>query len=377
MAGSTAPRFAIEQVEGGRLELVLTGDWSRRHAPPDLSPLVEKADSSPAAIAFDTAGVSDWDSVLVLFVSRVSRLADEYGIGIDDAGLPPGVREILGLAATVPERQGAKRHQEPKGLLTRVGELTLDFFSRAHELLTFLGEVTIAFVRLLSGRARYRKHDLLFTIQETGFAALPIVSLISVLIGLILAFVGAIQLEKFGAHIYVADLVAIGMAREMGPIMAAIIMAGRTGAAFAAELGTMQVNEEIDAFRTLGVSPMEYLVLPRLLGLTLMMPLLAVYAIVLGIGGGMAVSIGMLGLGFTEYFNQTLAALNLTDIAIGLFKALLFGILVASAGCFHGMRCGRSSAAVGQATTAAVVLAIVSIIVADSLVTVITTVLKI
>ncbi|MEA3290883.1 MAG: ABC transporter permease [Pseudomonadota bacterium] len=375
--GGTAPRLALDRISPSTFKLTLTGDWTRRQSMP--GPLIELLpdETEVETLTFDASGVGEWDSMLVLFLNRVGDLAKERGVEIDAGGLPEGVEGIMRLADAVPERQGARRHEEPKGLFTRVGEIALNFFSSAYALLGFLGEVTLAFGRFLLGKARYRKRDLVLTIQETGFEALPIVSLISLLIGLILAFVGAIQLEKFGAGIYVADLVGVGMTREMGPIMAAIIMAGRTGAAFAAELGTMQVNEEIDAFKTLGVSPMEYLVLPRVLGLTLMMPLLVVYADVLGILGGMAVGVGMLDLNLTEYINETLSAVGMVDISIGLFKGFLFGILVAGAGCFHGISCGRSSAAVGRATTAAVVMSIVSIVVADSLVTVITTILKI
>ena len=213
---------------------------------------------------------------------------------------------------------------------------------------------------------------MLLTIQECGVQALPIVSLISFLIGLILAFVGAVQLQRFGAGIYVADLVGIGMAREMGAMMTAIILAGRTGAAFAAQLGTMTVNEEIDAYRTFGFSPMEYLVLPRMLALALMMPLLCLYADLVGMIGGAVVGIGVLDLTLTQYMQQTQGAVSLMDLSVGLGKSVMFGLLVAFSGCLRGMQCGRSSAAVGVAATSAVVTAIVFIIVTDSIVTVVT-----
>jgi phospholipid/cholesterol/gamma-HCH transport system permease protein len=195
------------------------------------------------------------------------------------------------------------------------------------------------------------------------------VILISLLVGLILAFIGAIQLMMFGAQIYVANLVAVAMVRVMGAVMAAVIMAGRTGAAFAAQLGTMQVNEEIDALKTLGISPMEFLVLPRMLALVIMMPLLCVYADIMGIIGGMIVGIGMLDLGLVEYLHQTRASLSLSFFWIGLFYAAVFGVLIALAGCLRGMQCGRSALAVGEATTSAVVTAIVAIVVATAVIT--------
>jgi phospholipid/cholesterol/gamma-HCH transport system permease protein len=203
------------------------------------------------------------------------------------------------------------------------------------------------------------------------------VSLISLLVGLILAFMGAVQLRQFGAEIYVADLVGIGMARDMGPIMAGIIMAGRTGAAFAARLGTMMVNEEIDALETMGIDPMEYLVLPRMLALMLMMPLLALYSVALGIVGGMLVSVSALDVGFRAYLLETQSALDYSDVAGGLIKASVYGAIVALAGCLRGMQSGRSAAAVGQATTSAVVTGIVFIIVSCGVLTVVYEVLGI
>jgi len=207
--------------------------------------------------------------------------------------------------------------------------------------------------------------------QECGAQALPIVSLISFLVGLILAFVGAIQLRPFGAQIYVANLVGLGMAREMGALMTGIIMAGRTGAAFAAQLGTMTVNQEIDALTTLGLRPMEFLVVPRMLALVLMMPLLCLYADLVGILGGAVVGVGMLNLGTVQYYQQTLYILQLRDFVLGLIKGAVFGILVALAGCLRGMQSGRSASAVGAAATSAVVTGIVWIIIFDALLTVI------
>jgi phospholipid/cholesterol/gamma-HCH transport system permease protein len=183
---------------------------------------------------------------------------------------------------------------------------------------------------------------------------------------------GAIQLRQFGAQIYVADLVGIGMTREMAALMAGIIMAGRTGAAFAAQLGTMQVNEEIDALKTLGISPMEFLVLPRMLALVLMMPLLTLYGDLLGILGGVVVGTGILNLSLTEYLVETQNAVHLNSFVVGLVKSVVFGALVAIAGCLRGMQCGRSAQAVGEAATSAVVMGIVSIVAADGVFAVIT-----
>jgi phospholipid/cholesterol/gamma-HCH transport system permease protein len=240
-------------------------------------------------------------------------------------------------------------------------------------MLTFLGEVVQACGRMLLGRARLRASDLGLFLQQCGAEALPIVTLISVLVGMILAFVGAVQLAMFGAEVYIADAVGIGMLRQMGALMTAIIMAGRTGAAFAAQLGSMQVNEEIDAFKTLGISPLEFLVLPRTLALISMVPLLTLYADVLGILGGMLVGVGMFDIPFSQYLNQTREALTLAHLGVGLFMSLVFAVIVSLAGCYQGLRSGRSSAAVGEAATRAVVSGIVGIVVADAAITLIIT----
>jgi len=287
-------------------------------------------------------------------------------ITTDREGLPKGVRRLLELASAVPEKKTYKETiREP--FLSRIGASAINFKLSVDEVLAFIGDIFLAFIKLLQGKARFRRSDLSLIIQDCGAQALPIVSLISFLVGLILAFVGAVQLKMFGAQIYVADLVGIAMVREMGAMMTGIIMAGRTGAAFAAQLGTMQVNEEIDALTTMGISPMEFLVLPRMLALVLMMPLLCLYADLVGILGGVVVGIGMLDLSFTQYFNQTQAALDLTNFALGIFKGTFYGILIALFGCLRGMQCGRSASAVGIAATSAVVTAIVAIIVSDGI----------
>jgi phospholipid/cholesterol/gamma-HCH transport system permease protein len=252
-----------------------------------------------------------------------------------------------------------------------VGTRSITIYADAVDTLTFIGGTVLAIGAWLRGSARFRRSDLALYIQDCGARALPIVTLISFLVGVILAFVGTVQLRKFGGQIYVADLVGVAMAREMGAMMTAIIMAGRTGAAFAAQIGSMQANEEIDALTTLGLSPMQFVVLPRMIALALMMPLLTLYADVIGIAGGAFVSVTMLGLTLTQYVNETQHALTLTDFAMGVIKGTVFGVLVAFAGCLRGLQCGRSSAAVGRAVTSAVVTGIVLIIVSDAILTVV------
>lgn len=240
----------------------------------------------------------------------------------------------------------------------------------------FIGALAMAFGRLLRRRAQFPWSDFAVILQDTGIRALSIVSLIAVLVGLIIAFVGSVQLNRFGAGIFTADMVAIAMLREMGALMTAIIMAGRTGAAFAAELATMQVNEEIDALATLGIDPMEYLVLPRLLALTLMMPLLCLYADFMGILGGAVIGITIMDIPPLEYWSRTKQALDFTNLAIGVVKAGVFGMLIGIAGCSCGLSAERSAAAVGIATTAAVVLAIVMLVICDGIFAVVLNILR-
>jgi len=196
------------------------------------------------------------------------------------------------------------------------------------------------------------------------------VTLISLLVGLILAFVGALELSLFGAQIYIANMVTLGMTREMGGLMTAIIMSGRTAAAYAAQIGTMHVNDEIDALKIMNLEPMAFLVLPRVLALILIMPLLCLYADLLGIVGGGLVTVSLFDVSLTEYLNRTAHAVHLTDFFVGFFKSAVFGVLIAVSGCMRGMQCGRSASAVGDAATSAVVTSIVFIVVADSLMTI-------
>jgi phospholipid/cholesterol/gamma-HCH transport system permease protein len=379
VSGSIPWKMDFDLSSPDTLLIRLSGNWKIANRLPAATEVAKQL--APGArikkVGFDATALGGWDSGLITFLLKVFDLCAKAGIAADKDSLPPGVKGLVALATAVPERAGARRDFTKEPLLSRIGAQTIDFWNSAAEMLAFIGEASIAFGKLLIGKARFQRSDFFASVQSCGIESLAIVSLISLLVGLILAFVGAVQLRMFGAQIYVADLVGIAMVRVMGAIMAGIIMAGRIGAAFAAELGTMQVNEEIDALETMGISPMEFLVLPRMLALSLMMPLLCLYADLMGILGGLIVGVGMLDLNVFEYFNQTRGAVTLTYMWIGLFQSAVFGVLVASAGCLRGMQCGRSASAVGDATTSAVVTGIVSIIVATAIITVICDVLGI
>ncbi len=366
------PAMRLSRPSADTLMLSMRGSWRLSQGLPSIAEIVAETKNNPEIrqVIFDARELAGWDSSLLSFLSDLFDYCADSGIACTREGLPQGVIGLLELAAAVPEQKDARKTTSRDSFLARVGTSMLELVAACAEVLAFIGEAFLAFGKMLSGRARFRRSDLLLLIQESGVQALPIVSLISLLVGLILAFVGAIQLRLFGAQIYVADLVGLGMAREMGAMMTAVIMAGRTGAAFAAQLGTMQVNEEIDALKTLGISPMEFLVLPRLLALVFMLPLLCLYADLMGIFGGAIVGVGMLHLSPIEYCNETRAAVHLLDFMVGLIKSGVFGVLVALAGCLRGLQCGRSSAAVGAAATSAVVTGIVAIVVSDAILTV-------
>lgn len=348
------------------LILRLAGDWHLHRGIPDAKLVAEKLDAAPkpVRVTFDAAGLGNWDSSLLTFLMGVYELCRARKLPLDLTPLPEGARGLLELAEAVPEKTGARHEASHASFIEEIGREAISYAQALDDFLRFLGEVTIAFGKLAVGKARFRRVDLMAVIQECGASAFGIVTLVTFLVGVILAFEGAVQLQMFGASIFVADLVGIAMMRDMGAMMAAIIMAGRTGAAFAAQLGAMKVTQEIDALTTMGISPLEFLVLPRVLALFLMIPLLAVYADCLGVAGGAFVASTMLHISLRTYLTETRNAITLTMIFGGLFKAAVYGIIISVAGCMRGFQCGNSSSAVGDAATAAVVTGVVYVIVA-------------
>ena len=373
--GATPAQSAIRisRPAADTLLVQLAGEWQIRQPMPSPAEVGQQINAGPAVrrLTFDAQGLGGWDGGLLTFLRKVEALCRERKITVDRSGLPDGIKRLLSLAEAVPERQGAGRGAAREPFFARVGKGAMAAVAEVGNMLEFLGGTFLAFLRLLRGRASFRGSDLALLLQECGAQALPIVTLISFLVGAILAFIGAVQLQQFGAQIYVANLVGLAMALEMAAMMTAIIMSGRTGAAFAAQLGTMQVNQEIDALTTLGISPMEFLVLPRMLALVLMVPLLTIYANLMGMLGGAAISATMLDVSLAVYFHQIQEALTLKYFAQGLIKSAVYGVIIALAGCMRGVQSGRSAAAVGEAATSAVVTSIVGIIVASAVLTVI------
>jgi len=370
-AGEAGRKLELRRPAEDNLVVVLSGRWCLDGTLPARDAVERELGAGLRRLTFSADALGEWDSGLLTFLAGVLKSCAARGIAVDQGGLPEGVRHLLAMASAVPEQKVPQRNAAAQSLPARVGQATLDLVRGAPAMLRFLGEITLSFTRLFSGRARFRMSDLWLEVEQVGPRALPIVSVISFLVGLILAYLGADQLKLVGAQIFIADLVAIGMVREVGALMTGIIIAGRTGAAFAAQLGTMQVNEEIDAFRTLGISPVDFLVLPRMLALMLMVPLLTLYAGFVGMFAGLVVSVAIFDISLFEYYNETLRALELKHFWVGLSKGTVYGAMVAFAGCLRGMQCGRSAEAVGEAATSAVVTAILLITIAASVMTIV------
>lgn len=349
----------------GVLVVRLAGAWHLERGIPPLE-VIERAlaEAGNPVIAFDTRDLAHWDSAILTFLAGLSALARERGAALDTSGLPDGLARLLALAESVPEKDDAREEAHIDDFVHRLGEKAIDTHRLFRSDLDFLGQMVYSMGRAVRGKARFRGSDLAVLIQQSGFEALPIVTLVTFLLGLILAFVGAIQLQTFGATIFVADLVGVAMVRDMAALITGIIMAGRSGAAFAAQLGSMKVTQEIDALETMAISSMDFLVMPRIVALCLMMPLLTLYGDAMGILGGAFVGVTMLDLSPVEYLRQTADAVSMSHVVGGVFKGSVYGALIAISGCLRGVQSGRSSSAVGEAATSAVVTSIVAIIVA-------------
>lgn len=306
-----------------------------------------------------------WDSALLLFWRSARAWCEEHHIALDDSAMPEDARTLMKQLDSVQVKEPAG--ERAPDLFTAVGLATAECRQRVKEIAHFVGECTLSAISVARRPHRFRWRDALAEMQQCGALGLPIVGLISFLVGVTLAYTGAIVLRQYGGDIYVADLVGLSMVREMGAMMTAIVLAGRTGAAFAAQLGNMKANEEIDAIETLGLRPVEFLVLPRILAVALMTPLLTLYSNALGIIGGMVISLFILSISPTAFWVEMLTIVDMSDVMTGLIKAATFGLIVGLSGCLRGLQADRTAAGVGRAATSAVVTAILLIIIADSL----------
>lgn len=353
----------------GTLTVSLNGDFIDYDNSGDDNGLLNQLnDKNLSAVTFNASQLKKWDSTLVVVLYELCRLTKKGGIKTDLSGLPQNLRKLIELALEV-DRKPEQHQSVQLPFLNAIGHAWLEGRASVQRALIFIGQTFRSFGRLLLSQAVMRKVDFLFAMEESSYKAIGIVSLVSFMVGLILAFVGAIQLKTFGAQIYVASLVGIAMTRIMGAIMVGIIMAGRTGASYAATIGTMQVNEELDALKTMGISPIDFLVLPRITSLIINMPFLTILADFMGILGGAAVGIFMLDIAPPEYWKYTVTSLTLSNFLVGVFHGFVYGWVIAISGCYYGINSGRNADSVGKATTQAVVTAIVAMIVVTGILT--------
>lgn len=356
------------RIEGGTAVLTLTGDWTGLDAidQAELAGRVIEADGLQA-LALRVTEPMRWNSSLLMFVSMLRQRAAQHALAIDESALPGVSRELLKLLAVQPATAtAAAATARPRTLLERLGGWATRQGAQWSSAVSLFGEQILGTLSWIRGRARVRGIDLLINARDAGIAALPMVALVNLMVGGILAFVGVVQLRRFGASIYVADLVGVGVVREMAPLMLGIVMSGRTGSAYAAELASMQGSEQTDALRALGIPIRDYLVLPRVTALCAMMPLLYLYASAIGIGGGFAVAVTMLKISPEAFVAQLRSAVSGAEFVFGLGKSAVFGAWIGITGCRLGLAAGRSTTEVGHAATQAAVLGIAGVIVLDA-----------
>ena len=359
----TTDARATARADGPVLEVALEGPWRLSGATPRWASVLGAA--RPTQVRLSADRVSHWDTSLVAFLGEAQHWCREAGVPCDMSPLPAKMRLLSGQFEASMRTAGHDEHS--LSFVVEVGLSTRSAMRHARGFLQFVGECSIDMTKLVTGRTGLRWNDCLGEMQKCGAMALPIVSLISFLVGVTLAYSGSIILKRFGGEIWVADLIGVAMTREMGALMASIVLAGRTGAAFAAEIGSMKANEEIDALSTLGISPVRFLVIPRVLALGLMMPLLAMYANCLGILGGMAVAYSTLAIPPAAYWVEMLTIVDFSDVLVGMIKAVVFGLIVGLSGCLRGLQAERNASGVGTAATSAVVTSILLIVVADAI----------
>ena len=343
-------------------EVALAGTWQITEPRPSWDTLLGAR--TPARIRLRTDAVDKWDTSLLLFLFEAQQWCRASGAYCDVDGVPENITKLLAQLSA--SHETSVPFDRSENFVTSVGLATQDTLVKAREISHFVGECVLSAVRLVRSPRRFRWGDCLDEMQQCGAMALPIVSLVSLLVGVTLAYTGAIVLRLYGGDIYLADLIGLSMVREMGAVMTGVVLAGRTGAAFAATIGNMKANEEIDALETLGIPAVQFLVLPRLLALALMMPLLALYANALGILGGLIVAYGLLSIAPTAFWVEMLTIVDLSDVATGVIKAVAFGLIIGLAGCLRGLQAERSAAGVGRAATSAVVTSLLLMIIADA-----------
>jgi phospholipid/cholesterol/gamma-HCH transport system permease protein len=368
MAPVAATLVASEQ--SGSFILAAAGEWLVVTAAELDRRLRAMQMPSERRVTLDLAGIERLDTAGAWLLLRTENDLASRGNAVEIRNLrenfAPLLEQVRGGGMVAPARHPRPEHHSIAGFLAKIGQITLGLIGRAYNLLSFFGLICIATGSVLANPRKLRLTALVAQMEQTGVNAVPIVGLLSFLIGIVLAYQGADQLRRFGAEIYTVNLLSVGILRELGVLMAAIIIAGRSGSAFTAQIGTMRVNEEIDAMRTIGLDPVEVLVIPRLFGLMLTLPMLTLCANLLGLLGGCLMAWASLDITPPQFLRQLQSSLNAWTFWIGLIKAPFFAFIIALTGCYEGFQVARSAESVGRLTTLSVVESIFLVIVADA-----------
>ena len=368
---ASAAATLVETEDAGSLVLAAAGEWLVATAA-ELDRRLRALDlPEHRQVTIDLAGINRIDTAGAWLLLRTERTLSARGNAVEMRNLAPTFaplfEQVRAGGALGPIAHPRPDHHSLVGFVARIGEVTLGLLARGYQILGFVGLVSLTALRLVRRPGRIRLTATVAEMEQTGVNALPIVGMLSFLIGVVIAYQGADQLRRFGAEIYTVDLLGVGILRELGVLMTAIIVAGRSGSAFTAQIGTMQVNEEIDAMRTLGLDPVEVLVIPRLVGLLLTLPLLTVFANLTGLLGGCLMAWGALGITISQFVGELQYAINARTFWIGVIKAPFFAIIIAAIGCYEGFRVSRSAESVGRLTTLSVVELIFFVIVTDAI----------
>ena len=356
-------------IESTPEELALSGAWTARGLGTIGRRLEAVSVPASSMMVVDAARVEAFDTAGAWVLQKLLRRLRGETSNVRVRDLRPEFVRLLELVdpQTIDQTTPSPPSPAPSSTLDRLGRSAVAAGAQAMALLGFVGEIAVAFAGGVAHPARIRWRPILYNLRSAGFDALPIVGLLSFLLGIVVAYQGADQLRQYGANIFIADLVGLSMLREFAPLITAIIIAGRSGSAYAAQIGTMSVTEEIDALRTLGIAPLDLLVLPKVLALAIALPLLTVFADVLGVFGGMLMARAQLGVGFGEFLDRFVKAVSVTAYLVGICKAPAFAIIIAVIGCFQGFRTHGGADSVGRQTTRSVVQSIFLVIVADAL----------
>lgn len=353
-------------IDGNSLLIRLKGNWILRHEM--WKEFDMELPKNVSTISFFSDDLESWDSSLLTYLLRWHDLSKEKAIEFKTEGLSSQLQKIIEIARSVTRKHDQKPVPKYTSLFYQVGVTSHSIIMSIFSFTCFLGECLMSLLRFVTGRSQMRWDDFWDALHNAGGRAIPIIVLINFMVGLIIAFLGSVVLARFGANIYVSYLIGFGILREMSSIITGVVMAGRTGAAFAAQIGSMKASEELDALETSGISVMDFVVLPRLLSLIITIPLLTVLANVVGIMGGVLVALSIMDISMEQFLDRMRSAIQLSDFLLGIVKALIFGIIVSLSGCLRGLQSGRSADAVGLAATSAVVTSITFIIVANAII---------